>query len=138
MALRRVSPAEAKELMEREGYTYLDVRSVPEFEKGHPTGAYNVPLLHMGPAGMSPNADFLPVIERNFPKDAKLVVGCKMGGRSLQAATVLLSAGYVHVVDQRAGYEGPPGEPGWRPQGLPTAAEAPPDRTYEALLTKAR
>ena len=39
MAVNRVSPEEARDLMDKEGYAYLDVRSVPEFEAGHPTGA---------------------------------------------------------------------------------------------------
>jgi rhodanese-related sulfurtransferase len=95
--------------------------------------------MNMGPGGMTPNADFLPVMG-TFPKDAKLVVGCKAGGRSARAASMLESAGYTSVVDQRAGFEGAPdpstgriGEPGWRPAGLPVTTEARPDRTYEAL-----
>ena len=137
--MRRVSPAEGKEMMDNEGYVYIDVRSIPEFEASHPEGAYNIPLLHAGPLGMVPNPDFLAVMERAFPKDVKLVVGCRSGGRSLRACSILESAGYGNVVDQRAGFEGaqdPMGrfvEPGWRPAGLPTSREAPPDRTYEAL-----
>ena len=97
-----------------------------EFEAGHPTGAYNVPLMHQGPAGMTPNPDFLGVMEKAFPKTAKLVVGCKAGGRSARAAAVLESAGFTNVVDQKAGYEGPsPVEPGWRPQGLPVSTQSP-------------
>ena len=69
-AMRRISPGEARELIEKEGYVYVDVRSVPEFESGHPEGAYNVPLLHMGPAGMTPNPEFLSVMQQRFPKDA--------------------------------------------------------------------
>lgn len=138
MAVRRISPEEARELMDEDGYAYVDVRSIPEFEAGHPAGAYNVPLLHMGPRGMSPNPEFVPVMERNFPKDAKIVVGCRSGGRSLQAASILLSLGYETVVDQRAGYEGtfgPGGRPeaGWAPKGLPTSREPTNGRSYAAL-----
>ena len=139
MAVKRVSPAEARDLIDKQGYVYVDVRSVPEFAAGHPTGAYNVPLMNMGPGGMTPNADFLAVMG-TFPKDAKLVVGCKAGGRSARAASLLESAGYTSVVDQRAGFEGAPdpstgriSEPGWRPAGLPVTTAALPDRTYEAL-----
>ena len=60
--MKKVSPEEAAVLME-EGCVYLDVRSVPEFEAGHPTGAYNVPLLDMGPGGMVDNPEFLSVVE---------------------------------------------------------------------------
>jgi rhodanese-related sulfurtransferase len=138
MAVKRVSPEEALDLIEKEGWVYVDVRSMPEFEAGHPKGAYNVPLLHRGAWKMSPNADFLSTIEKNFPKDAKIVVGCQSGGRSLQAASILLSAGYAHVVDQRAGFGGGMGpggrpEPGWGPKGLPTSRSAEPGRTFEEL-----
>jgi len=54
MNVKRVSPEEALSLVEKEGYAYVDVRSVPEFESGHPEGAYNVPLAHLGPQGMKP------------------------------------------------------------------------------------
>lgn len=122
--VRRVSPAEAKALQDQ-GYVYVDVRSEPEYAAGHPTGSLNVPLLHMGAGGMQPNPDFLDVMQGAFPKDAKLVLGCKAGGRSLRAAEMLLGAGYTDVIDQRAGWEGarsPFGavtEPGWSPAGLP-------------------
>ncbi|HEY6547543.1 MAG TPA: rhodanese-like domain-containing protein [Vicinamibacteria bacterium] len=137
MPVKRVSPQEALELMEKEGYVYVDVRSIPEFEAGHPTGAFNVPLAHLGPHGMSPNTEFLTIMERKFAKDTKIVVGCKSGGRSLQAAAVLLSSGFTTVIDQRSGFAGA-AEPGWGPQGLPTSAEAPAEHTYAGLGGKTK
>jgi rhodanese-related sulfurtransferase len=141
MAVKRVSPEEAWALMEQDGYVYVDVRSVPEFQGGHPKGAYNIPILNMGAAGMAPNPEFLSVFQKTFPKDARLVVGCQTGGRSFQAVAVLTNLGYSALVEQRAGFEGardPEGrvEPGWRPRGLPTSNQALPDRTYEALRVK--
>jgi rhodanese-related sulfurtransferase len=133
MSVKRVPPLEAKRLMDEEGYVYVDVRSVPEFAAGHPAGAYNVPITHLGPTGPSPNVDFLRVMERRFGKGARLVVGCRSGGRSLQAAAILLGAGFQAVVDQRAGFDGAPGQPGWKPLGLPTTTDAPEDRTWDAL-----
>jgi rhodanese-related sulfurtransferase len=138
MAVKRISPEEARDLMDKEGYVYLDVRSVLEFAAGHPTGAYNVPLLDMGPTGMTPNPDFLAVVQKTFPLDARLVVGCKAGGRSAKAVAALEQAGFTNLVDQRAGYEGAPlptggVDPGWRPKGLPTSTESAPDRTYDGL-----
>jgi rhodanese-related sulfurtransferase len=130
--VKRVSPQEAKDLIDREGYVYVDVRSIPEFDAGHPTGAYNVPLNHMGPAGMAPNPEFMAVMEKAFPKDAKLVLGCQGGGRSLRAAGMLEQAGWTSVVDQRAGFVGH-GEPGWRPAGLPVSNDSPAGHTYEGL-----
>ena len=137
MPVKRVSPDEALALMQKEGYVYLDVRSVPEFEAGHPEGAYNVPLLDLGPQGMTPNPAFLQVVQAHFPPDTKLVVGCKAGGRSLQAASLLESNGYTQVIDQRAGFDGS-GEPGWSRRGLPVSKAAPPERRYAELAAKVR
>ena len=141
MAVKRISPEEARDLMDKEGYVYLDVRSVPEFAAGHPAGAYNVPLLDVGPAGMAPNPDFVTVVEKNFPRDARLVVGCKAGGRSAKAAAALEQAGFTNVVDQRNGYDGTPTpaggvEPGWRPKGLPTSTDPVAGRSYDALKAR--
>lgn len=126
--------------MESEGYVYLDVRSIPEFEAGHPAGAYNIPIAHMTSGGMRPNAGFLAEVATVFAKDAKLVVGCKMGGRSLRAAQALTQIGYENVVDQRAGFDGardPFGqlqEPGWQRVGFDVALEAAPGRSYDELV----
>lgn len=140
--LKRVSPAEAKRLVDEEGYVYVDVRSVPEFEAEHPVGARNVPLMHAGPSGMTPNGDFLTVMQSAFPKDAKLVLGCKGGNRSLRAANLLLQNGYTTVVDQRAGFDaardpfGQVTEQGWKGAGLPTDTGEGGDRSYRALSQK--
>jgi len=140
MSVKRVSPEEAKALMENESYSYLDVRSIPEFEAGHPAGAYNIPIAHMTAGGMRPNAGFLAEVASVFPKDAKLVVGCKMGGRSLRAVQALIQTGYEHVVDQRAGFDGardPFGqlqEAGWRRVGFDVALEAQSGRSYDELI----
>jgi rhodanese-related sulfurtransferase len=134
MAVKRVSPEEALELMRGQGYAYLDVRSVPEFAQGHPTGAYNVPLIHMGPAGNQPNGRFLEVVERHFAKDAPLVVGCRTSGRSVQAVRLLEQAGFTNLLIQQAGFVGPsPMEPGWGPLGLPSSRDADSGRSWDEL-----
>ena len=142
MTVQRVSPLEADALVKDEGYVYVDVRSIPEFDAGHAPGAYNIPLLHATPSGMRPNGEFMPVITAIFSKDSKLVVGCRSGNRSLRAAEALVSAGFEHVVDQRAGHGGVRDafgqgqEAGWESVGLEVATEAHSDRTYEALLAR--
>jgi rhodanese-related sulfurtransferase len=138
MPVKRVSPDEARRMIDDEGYVYVDVRSVPEFDAGHPEGSYNVPLAHAGPRGMVPNASFVEVMKRHFPLDSRIVVGCRSGGRSLQAAALLQSAGYTDVVDQRAGFEGGPDalgrmEPGWRYCGLPVSRQPRFGRSYAEL-----
>ena len=125
MTLKRITPEEANQLL-ADGYAYLDVRTEAEWAAGHPKGAFNIPVSFAGAAGMTPNAAFVAEVEKVFPKDAKLVVGCKAGGRSLRAAKALLAAGYTDVLDQRAGFDAVRGafgeitEPGWSRAGLPT------------------
>ncbi|HJK91482.1 MAG TPA: rhodanese-like domain-containing protein [Polyangiaceae bacterium LLY-WYZ-15_(1-7)] len=143
MSLERITPEEALERMEDEGWVYVDVRSIPEFEGGHPEGAYNVPWKHRGAAGMSDNPDFLKVMEAAFGKDAKLILGCQAGGRSRSAAEALLAAGFSSVVDQLAGWGGAKDsfgqtvEPGWQAAGLPMALEPEEGRDYASLAERA-
>src|ERR1700691_3848688 len=112
--IKRVSPTEASAKL-AEGWTYVDVRSTQECEAGHPAGALNVPISHQ----TGPNPDFGRVMNAAFGKDAKIIVGCKAGARSLRAAQALVADGFTSVVDQRAGWDGarsPSGElvePGW-------------------------
>lgn len=139
--VKRVTPPEAEALL-KEGWVYLDVRSIPEFEQGHPIGAKNIPLLHFQNGRMAPNPDFPAVVAGNFPKDAKIVVGCKAGGRSLQAAALLEQAGYTNVVDMRGGFHGERDAmgrlacAGWLEAGLPVQATAPAECTYAELAKK--
>lgn len=135
--IRRVSLEEAQELL-KQGYTYVDVRSEPEFETGHVPGAYNVPLMHRGPGGMQPNPDFLSVMQAAFDSEAPLLLGCRSGGRSLNAARMLEQAGYANIVDLRTGWDGCRDafgrlEPGWGRQGLPVETGQPDERSYEAI-----
>jgi rhodanese-related sulfurtransferase len=138
----RISPEEARKLMDNEWYIYLDVRTEPEYATGHPTGAHNIPVMHAGSAGMTPNPDFLSVVSAVYPKDQKLIVGCKAGGRSMRAAEMLTSAGFTNVVDQRAGFDGSRDafgaltELGWAPQGLPIETTTP-GVSYAELKGKA-
>ena len=82
--IKRVSPAEAKRLVDEEGYVYVDVRSSREFASGHPEGSVNVPLLEHDDSGqMAQNPDFIRVMKASFAPDAKLLIGCQAGMRSL-------------------------------------------------------
>ncbi len=129
--LKRVSPDEANRLVGEEGYQYVDVRTEEEFAAGHPSGAHNVPFLLAGAGGMTPNPEFLTVFTKAYAKSARIVLGCKSGGRSQKAGLALLGAGYEAIIDQRAGFDGARNafgqvvEKGWREQGLPSEAVTP-------------
>ena len=138
--IRSVTPEEAKALIEQ-GHVYVDVRSEPEYEAGHPPGALNVPIAHAGPAGMTPNPDFLAVMTRAFGKDEALVVGCKLGGRSKRAVDTLRAAGFSNVCDMSAGWDGGRDAfgrklPGWREAGLPSETGAPAGQAYADVKTR--
>jgi rhodanese-related sulfurtransferase len=138
--IRLVTPNEAKTLLD-EGYRYLDVRSEPEFEAGHPPNALNIPFQHQRGAAFEPNDDFLAVVEANLAKDAPLVIGCKTGSRSRRAAEILAAAGYVTLVELGGGWDGKRDafgrlQPGWCRSGLPVETGLPDRRRYSALDAK--
>ena len=110
MNVRHVSVQEAHQLQTTDGYTYVDVRSVPEYENGHPKGAQNVPLMHFDSqtGRMSPNPEFLAVMQANFTSDAKLLIGCQVGGRSGRAVEILTAAGYEAAINVKGGFGGAP------------------------------
>jgi rhodanese-related sulfurtransferase len=143
-SFRRISPKEAADLIAKEGYVYVDVRSPGEYEAGHPAESYNVPVAMPGAGGMAPNPEFLTVMQACFPKDAKLVIGCQAGGRSQRAAGMLQQAGYTNIVDQRAGWGGARdafgrvGEAGWQAEGLPAESGPNAERGYSALRAKVK
>lgn len=138
----RVTAQEAKQKLD-EGYAYIDVRTEDEVDQGHPSGAYNVPIRVQGDLGMEDNEDFIAVIAATFPKDAKLVIGCKAGPRSLTAAQKLVAAGFTNVIEQRAGMAGARDafgsvvDIGWQAAGLPVSKDLEPGHSYEELKERA-
>ncbi|MBK8014305.1 MAG: oxidative damage protection protein [Deltaproteobacteria bacterium] len=140
MDLKRVSPVEAKKLVDEDAYTLVDVRSMAEYAAEHAAGALNIPYLHKTPQGMVPNKDFATVIRARFPDtSSKLVVTCQMGGRSLRAVAELTNLGYDAIVDLRGGFGGERDErgvlvnPGWKDSGLPIESGEPAGRSYPAI-----
>lgn len=138
MPHQTTNPAGAKDLLAK-GYTYVDVRTVEEFQQGHVPGAYNVPIAFRGPGGMQPNPDFVAAMQRHFAKDAKLVFGCRSGGRSQRACELLEGAGYSTLVNMYGGFHGATDmvgrvtEPGWSACGYETTLETPPGHSWNEL-----
>ncbi len=147
MAIPEITPAEAKKLLDANaGYVYLDVRSVAEFVAGHAPGAMNIPIAEPNPATgqMEPNPDFLSVVEATIPRDAKLIVGCKSGGRSVRACGMLLRADYTsphNMVGGFGGAVGPDGTvttKGWSMLGYPVERGDGGERSYKSVSAKPR
>lgn len=132
MSYQNVSPTAAKELLAGNA-VYIDVRSIPEYESGHPAGAFNIPVLHRHAAGMVPNPEFVRVVQAHFAADAKLLVGCQSGARSMRACEALVAAGFVDVANVTAGFGGSRTERGWQDLGFPVEFGPSDDRGYAAL-----
>jgi rhodanese-related sulfurtransferase len=121
----RLAPADVYVLLTRAEYTYIDVRDADEFDDGRPAGAINFPF------SASTSASFVEAMRNRFSSDAKLVVGCNSGKRSLLAARALFENGFTSVIECRTGWDGTRGvfgeliEPGWRRVGLPTENGSP-------------
>ncbi len=143
MAIKEITTQEAHDLLEKEaGCVYIDVRTVREFSAGHPQGGINIPVAFPDPAqGMVMNDEFVKVVERHFPKDKKIIVGCQAGPRSDAAARLLQEAGYQDVSSMQGGFGGmrdPVGNviaPGWSSLGLPVSQENGAGVSYESLLS---
>lgn len=144
MAVKEITPKEAYDLLESEpGSVYVDVRTVGEFAAGHPKGAVNIPVAASDPVrGMVLNPDFVRVVEGQFPKDKKIIVGCQAGPRSSRAARLLEEAGYQDLSNVRGGFggmRGPDGQvvaAGWAALGLPISRENGEGVGYASLAAK--
>jgi hypothetical protein len=92
---------------------------------------------------MIPNPEVFDLMAASFPRDARLWRGCQVGGRSAQAAMLLMSSGYTDVHNVRGGVAGSH-DPmtgrvvaaAWVDPGLPVEVGAPPGSTYADLHAK--
>ncbi len=87
---RRISMDEAVAMMKREnGYIILDVRTPEEFAEKHIPNAINVPNENIG-------ADGIPELP---DRDQLIMVYCRSGRRSKEAAKKLVKLGYTNIVE---------------------------------------
>jgi rhodanese-related sulfurtransferase len=84
---KRLSPSELTALVNREDALVLDVSPTAEFEKGHIAGARGVPLGQLDPEHK--------LIAK--AKDRPIVLVCRTGQASAQAAAKLVKAGFTRV-----------------------------------------
>jgi rhodanese-related sulfurtransferase len=111
-AIPEVTVAQAKEeLDQKQAGLLLDVREPAEWEKGH------IPEAVLAPRGMlewyaDPTTPYAKP-ELTTKKDARIIVACASGGRSLLAAQTLQSMGYSNVVSMTGGFNE------WSKQGFP-------------------
>lgn len=94
----------------------IDVRTSKEFSTGHPKGAVNIPYLFEENGKSIPNAKFIEQVNKLTDEDyeATLVVICRIGHRSVEAAKELHKEGYENIVNIKKGFTR-----GWKKAGLP-------------------
>lgn len=90
MGFMHISQDQAKQMMEEEkDFLLVDVRTKEEFEEGHIPGAINLPVEEIG--------DSQPQLLPN--KDQVLLLYCRSGRRSQEAANKLANMGYTKVYE---------------------------------------
>ena len=90
LGYKQITVSEAAKMMEEEkNYIILDVRRADEFAEGHIPGAINV-------ANESIGTEEIP----ELPDKAQLIlVYCRSGRRSKEAAEKLVKLGYTNIVE---------------------------------------
>lgn len=85
-----ITAEEAKKIMDTEtDYVILDVRTQEEYDQGHIPGAINIANEFIG-------TDEIPELPN---KDRLIMVYCRSGNRSKQAAQKLVDLGYTNIVE---------------------------------------
>ncbi|NMD68784.1 rhodanese-like domain-containing protein [Bacillus sp. DNRA2] len=92
-SINNITTDEMAEMMDNnDGNTvFIDVREPDEFAAGHIPGITNLPLSQLS----EETAD--------FPKDAEIVMICRSGNRSMQAAEKLQGYGFTKLVNVQGG-----------------------------------
>ena len=86
---RQITQEEAARIMAEEDYILLDVRTEEEYAEGHIPGAINIPNEDIG-------TDELPQLS---DKAQVILVYCRSGRRSKEAAEKLAALGYTHILE---------------------------------------
>jgi rhodanese-related sulfurtransferase len=110
--IAEITVAQPKEELEQgQAGLVLDVREPAEWEKAHIPGAL------LAPRGMlewyaDPNTPYAKP-ELTTRHDARIIVACASGGRSMLSSQTLKSMGYTNVVNMAGGFNE------WSKQGFP-------------------
>ena len=98
-----VSAPEFEQQIKADSVQLLDVRTPQEYAEGHIAGAVNIDVQ---------SDDFQPTARQELSKDSTILVYCRSGRRSLDAAEILTHLGY-RVVNLKGGILD------WQASGLP-------------------
>ena len=97
----RITPQEAREMIDNGGVQVIDVRETWEFQKGHVPGAHHIPVSTV----------FARRAE--LARDRDLVFVCAVGQRSALACEMAAAAGLTRLYNLEGGTEA------WVKAGLP-------------------
>ena len=127
--IENLSPRQAWDLLQQDtGAVLVDVRTKIEHAfVGHPVGAIHIAWKEAPDWRLNPA--FVAEVEKRVPdKKAPVLLLCRSGQRSLEAAAVLEQAGFVRLINIVDGFEGSLDQQqhrgqlgGWRYEGLPWA-----------------
>lgn len=124
--LGAVTPQEAHAIhFKYEAAIIVDVRSTAELDLvGRIPGVLHIEWAFY--PGMVRNALFMAQLEQHTNKDDFIILMCRTGGRSHNAATVAHNHGFTHVMNMLEGFEGEANEykqrtliNGWKHANLP-------------------
>ena len=118
MDIEEISPKEAYQRMLK-GAIYLDVRTKEEFAEAHAKNAINIPIKNKSSNGMVLNITFIDEVEKNIDSETNLVIGCRTGGRSMEACLKLAQIGYNNIANIKGGFIGTGDVLGWSSLDLP-------------------
>jgi rhodanese-related sulfurtransferase len=90
-----IHPKEAKPLLAGSSVIWIDVREDEEWEYGHLSGIQHIPMSRMTPDSFS-----------RFPKEQKMIVVCRSGGRSMRVTHSLREMGFIHAQSLAGGMIG--------------------------------
>lgn len=100
-----VTPQQAWQLAKNGKAVIIDVRTPEEYQQiGHIPGSQLVTWQSGIPAVINPQ--FVLEIEKRFPKDATLLLICRVSKRSVNAAIALKQAGFTSALNILEGFEG--------------------------------
>lgn len=89
LQVHKITASEAKVMMDTQKVRILDVRTPEEFAQGHIPEAENLPLDEIADENFTTLTD----------KNEVILVYCRSGSRSAQAARLLAKANYEHLYD---------------------------------------
>ena len=128
-----LSPPEAFELLKNDpAAVFIDVRSSMEYLfVGHPVGAVHIAWIDDPDWEINPDfaKEVLAIAEKKSqenPLNATIILICRSGVRTIEAANALVDAGFSRVFQVAEGFEGDRDDNfqrstvgGWRYHGLP-------------------